>query len=143
MKLFVLDRKKGKKVFAGLVSGHLFQRTVKATHLHRLTNSYGMNVEVAQKLLKMGVTDVHLVQDWDGRVLGSKLSDWFAPDVRVIDWGSGPQRFLPVQRMRYVDTTSSDREWQKELDKHHGELKAAVMSPEQYAAFVAKEERNG
>jgi hypothetical protein len=126
MKLLAYDPKKRKKVLCGFVKGDTFVRYVTSAHFHQLTQSYAIQEHIVQKLVEMDVKHVHLHTSV-GYVLMSRLSDWLEPDIKVLDYGNGKQRFLPIKRMtrkpeRDMGQKSPDADWQAELEAHKGEI---------------------
>lgn len=122
MKLLTYDPAKHHRVFCGEVKGDTFVRYVTSAHFHQLTQSYGIQECIMQRLIEMDVKHVHLHTSV-GYVLMSLLTDWLEADIKVLDYGNGKQRFLPIKRMkrkadRFMKQTSPDKEWQAELEAH-------------------------
>jgi len=100
LKLFTYDPQKKKTVLVGeLHEDKSFHKEVKSSHFMRVCQGYGIQENVIEKLVEVGVEKV-ILHTSDGGKLSSKLSDWLEPDIRVMDFGAGKQRFLPVNRMR-------------------------------------------
>jgi len=94
------DSKKNKWVDAGIFSFQHkeFTKTVKKKHYMRLVGGYGIQEKIITRLGKMGCETV-CIHAPKGHYTSS-FKDWLAPDIKVLDYGHGKQRFLPVKRMR-------------------------------------------
>lgn len=100
VKLNTYDPQKKKIVLVGRVYGDMsFHKEVEAKHFMRICQGYGIQEVVVEKLVEIGIKTI-ILHTSDGGMLCSKLKDWLEPDIRVMDFGAGKQRFLPVKRMR-------------------------------------------
>lgn len=91
------DAGKQKVVRSGIYKNGVFTKRVKPEHLMRKFNAYGVQEDIIVSLAGKNCQIVHII--CDGKVLESKFEDWLAPDIKVMDFGNGKQRFLPVNRM--------------------------------------------
>jgi len=101
MILRTFDKKKKCEIVAGEIVDDVFVKKVDPKkHLMKMFNAYGIQEHVIQRLVATKVQDISIVEP--SRVLTSKLSDWLSPNIKVMDYGSGKQRFLPVTKMIVV-----------------------------------------
>ena len=96
-KMLTYDPKKKKYVSAGEFDGKRFYSVKKAKHFHRITQSYAMQEDVIAKLVEGDCQEVFLKTPTG--VLVSKFKDWLSPDIKVLDYGHGKQRFMPIKRL--------------------------------------------
>ena len=98
MKVLSYDPRKGKVVKVGMLDRGVFVKEVKAKHFMKLTQGYGIQDDAFQQLKEHKCKLV--VFKTPTSVLVSQFNDWLAPDIKVLDFGSGKQRFFPVKRMK-------------------------------------------
>lgn len=103
MKLFTFDPKKNKQITAGKYDEltKTFSKKVGARHYMRVVKGYGIQEDVIKKLCELKCEFVVFYAP--GCVLKSEFKEWIAPDKRVLDFGSGPQRFFTAEKMRKYD----------------------------------------
>jgi len=75
-----------------------FVKRVGPRHFMRMMGGYGIQEEVVRRLAAEGCKRV-VIKVRGGATYHSGLAAWLAPDIKVRDFGHGPQRFLPVARM--------------------------------------------
>lgn len=100
--IYTFDTKKKCSVLAGWFTygGTFFKKVSKAKHFHRLTNSYAIQCDV---LVALSGIDCKRIDIYEGKkVYQSLFSQWFAPDIREMDFGHGKQTFLPLDRMKLL-----------------------------------------
>ena len=100
MKILTYDSVKGRMVVAGELEGAIFTKKVKADHYIRILNAYGIQEVVIQQLKEKGCSSI--VLKLPSMRLMSSLSDWLAPNIKILDYGHGKQRFLPVRMMTAI-----------------------------------------
>ena len=98
MKVTTFDPKKKKKVLAGHIDGDTFTREVKQKHYMHICQGYGIQEVVIEKLKELGIKNITIISEVSK--LHSKLSEWLEPDIKVMNFNHGKQRFLPVNRMK-------------------------------------------
>ena len=100
MHLYTYEKAKGKRVFAGVYDARsrVYVRRVTQCHFMRKIGGYGIQDEIIVKLLKFGCHSI-LVMEEGGNTYRSALQEWLEPDIKVLDYGHGKQRFLPLHRM--------------------------------------------
>lgn len=95
----IYDAKKGKWVKVGTLKDGIYERRVNPEkHLMRKIDCYGIQEEAVKILQARGCDRVRLITKTE--TLESDFAAWLAPDIRVMDYGHGKQRFYPVYRMR-------------------------------------------
>lgn len=98
MKILTWDPKKKKTVLSGYFEDGVFHRHVEARHFMRKFQAYAIQEDVIQKLMELKCRLIILHTHADK--LESLFDNWLAPDIRVMDFGWGKQRFMPVKRMK-------------------------------------------
>jgi len=100
MKILAYDKKKEKLVKVGDYDygTRIFHKVAKANHLMEMFESYGIQENVIEQLKERGCEKIILKTPT--RILESSFSDWLTPDIKVMDFGHGKQRFLPVSRFK-------------------------------------------
>ncbi len=98
MKIVTYDPKKKKRVLCGEVKDDTFVKHVTSKHFMRICQGYGIQEVAIEKLKELGVKKVKIITEVS--ILDSKLSDWLDHDIKVMDFGNGKQRFLPIKRMK-------------------------------------------
>ena len=88
------DYKKKKPVKVGDIVGDTFIKKCKPNHYFRMLDAYGIQEEAIQSLKKSGkINTIRLIID--KKSYDTKLDDWFSPEIKVMDYGHGKQRFFP------------------------------------------------
>ena len=100
MKILTYDSVKGRMVVAGELEGTIFTKRVKTNHYMRMLNAYGIQESVIQQIKDKGCTVI--VLKLPKTRLVSDLADWLQPNIKILDYGHGKQRFLPVRMMRVI-----------------------------------------
>ena len=92
------DKKKQKHVVAGKVEGGAYHRKViDSKHLMRKFDAYAIQEDVIEQLQDLNIGDIIITSQ--DNVYFSTSSDWLQPNIRVMDFGHGKQRFLPRRYM--------------------------------------------
>ena len=97
----VYDKAKCEEIKAGELSDGVFLRRVMPWHYMYKVKGYGIQETVIQLLIEKKAELV--VIQASAHTYWSCLSDWLAPDIKMLDFGHGPQRFLPVARMEIIE----------------------------------------
>ncbi len=99
IEVMTYDMKKDKKVLCGHLKGDTFYREVKPEHLMHKFNSYAIQEDAFHYLVINGCKRV-VLQTQDGYLV-STIEDWLQPNIKVMNYGHGSQRFLPVKYMSF------------------------------------------
>jgi len=91
------DKKKDKNVTCGYVEGDTYTRSVRSKHFMYKYNGYGIQYNVMEQLIALGVRDV-VVKTNKGISFSAQLRTW-ADKGKVKDEGSGKQVFLDIKFM--------------------------------------------
>lgn len=99
MKIATLDPKKNSSVICGNYDEDTKTFTKKVTHKHymRIVGGYGIQEDVFEKLLVLGCQKI--VIETPNQVYSSYIDTWTKPGIRVMNFGSGNQRFLGIKDM--------------------------------------------
>ena len=98
-KLLAFDPDKKKEVSCGDLADGVFTKKVSAKHFMRVVNGYGIQECVFAKLQAENVRMVAIKETHTGKVYEAALQVWLEHG-RVMDYGSGGQRFLSL---KYLD----------------------------------------
>jgi len=92
------DPKKNKVVKAGELHNDIFLKKVGVKHFMNIIQGYGIQEDVIQQLVEKGCSKIIL--ETPTGLLESNLSIWLEPNIKVLNYGHGPQRFMPVKYMQ-------------------------------------------
>jgi hypothetical protein len=96
MLITTFDEKKGKDVTCGYTEGKTYFRDVKMEHMMIKYFGFGVQAEVLERLLKMGIESI--VLKTKKKSFKSALADW-ARFGKLDDFGHGRQVFLSMKYM--------------------------------------------
>jgi len=65
-----------------------------------MVKGYGIQEKVIQKLKELGCEEIQIHKQFLS--YKSKFSDWLKPEIKVLDYGHGKQRFFPLKDMRII-----------------------------------------
>lgn len=95
----IIDPKKQKTIKVGILQNGVFIKKVDPEkHLMRKLNSYGIQEDAIKILVNKFCQIVRIITPTE--TLESNFTDWLVADIKVLNFGSGLQRFYPVNRMR-------------------------------------------
>lgn len=97
-KLFCFDPRKNKTVLAGEIELDTFFKKVEPKHFMKIIQGYGIQENVIEQLKSKGIKNIKIITNVSQ--YASTLDDWLAPDIKVLDYGNGKQRFMPIHRMK-------------------------------------------
>lgn len=99
-RLTTYDPKKDKTILAGYVDKKekIFVKHVTSRHFFRKLQAYGIQEEIVQELIEMGIKTVSIRSHT--LTYESKITDWVNGHCLIRDYGNGLQRFLPVHYMK-------------------------------------------
>lgn len=95
-----LDPRKNKLVKVGVLdlkTGKFVRKVDPLKHKLRKFDAYGIQDDVFGVLTIKGCKTIIFKEP--ERELSSDYLSWLAPDIKTLDYGSGKQRFMPVNRM--------------------------------------------
>ena len=101
-KILTYDPRKAKTVITGKYDEgtKTFNKEVSSKHFHKITQSYAIQEDVIHRLKELGCERV--VIKTPTSQLKSKFIDWLDKEIKVLDYGWGKQRFMPVKRMSKI-----------------------------------------
>jgi len=101
-KILTYDTRKGKQILAGSVDDltHTFIKKVTSKHFFKKTQSYAIQETVIEQLKELGITTIKIITP--ASIYMSTLDIWLDPCIKVLDYGHGKQRFLPIKYMRRI-----------------------------------------
>jgi hypothetical protein len=100
MKITTYDVKKGKTVLAGELENKVFTKKVTSKHFMRKFQAYGIQEDVIQQLWEKGCDKI--VIQTSTVVWESPMHVWLQPNIKVMDFGHGKQRFLTLSYMKRI-----------------------------------------
>jgi hypothetical protein len=108
LEIQTFDSGKKKMVKAGIFDDTdlSYTRKVKLEHYMRILKSYGIQEDVIAELQRRNCKTI-IMQTKDEK-LYSEFHRWIQPNIKVLDYGNGKQRFYPVSKMtnsKVIDVT--------------------------------------